>query len=263
MNKPKFALFWTLTARLMLPTRAVTVQEFASRPYVQRALKSPGQVESVLGFFFGVDYSQPTAEQELRQGTCMESMNNLWFQGGSDYDELCLPFRDTIRAAGRNEFLNQHENQQVDGLVAQMILCDQLARNVFRGTPEAFAYDDQALRASRRLTESVLQPTEMVLSGEIHPPYLSFMAVSLVHSESKKDHKQAMELLFHAKKTFGEHLQCRWDYQMQFEQEHKDVIDRFGRYPHRNKAKGRSSTIEEEAWLADTENLPAWAKSQL
>jgi uncharacterized protein (DUF924 family) len=45
-------------------------------------------------------------------------------------------------------------------------------------------------------------------------------------------------------------------------QDHKDVIDRFGRYPHRNQALGREHSAEEAAWLADYENMPAWAKSQ-
>ena len=45
--------------------------------------------------------------------------------------------------------------------------------------------------------------------------------------------------------------------------EHSEVVERFGRYPHRNAQLGRESTAEEKAWLADVDNLPSWAKSQL
>ena len=44
---------------------------------------------------------------------------------------------------------------------------------------------------------------------------------------------------------------------------HTDVVERFGRYPHRNRAMGREDTAEEAEWLADWENLPGWARSQL
>lgn len=46
-------------------------------------------------------------------------------------------------------------------------------------------------------------------------------------------------------------------------EEHAAVVERFGRYPHRNAALGRESTPEEQAWLDDVDNLPGWAKSQL
>jgi uncharacterized protein (DUF924 family) len=249
---------------------AVTVQEFAARAAVQRALKAPTTTESVLSFFFGVDYQQPAEiEVGLRQGGCLKNMSGLWYGGAPDYDALCQPFRDMVRAAGKNEFLKPSScvaggfPSEVDGLVAQMILCDQLPRNIFRGFPEAFAYEEQALEASRQIANSVLQPSSSALKGEVYPPYVSFATTALMHSECKQDHEHALELLHICKETSPEHLQGIWNFQQTFEEEHKAVIDRFGRYPYRNKSKGRESTPEEESWLADVDNLPGWAKSQM
>jgi uncharacterized protein (DUF924 family) len=53
-----------------------------------------------------------------------------------------------------------------------------------------------------------------------------------------------------------------WDIQLKALEDHTQVVDRFGRYPHRNKLHGRESTLEEIAWLEDKEHLPGWAKSQ-
>jgi uncharacterized protein (DUF924 family) len=249
---------------------AVALQEFVARAAVQRALKAPTTTESVLSFFFGVDYQQPAEiEEGLRQGGCQKSMSGLWYGGGPDYDALCHSFRDAVRAAGKNEFLKASSGvaggfpSEVDGLVAQMILCDQLPRNIFRGLPEAFAYEEQALEVARQIANSVLQPSSSVLEGEVYPPYVSFATTALTHSEYKQDHEHALELIRTCKKNSPEHLKSTWNYQQKIGEEHKAVIDRFERYPHRNKSKGRESTPEEEAWLADVDNLPSWAKSQM
>ena len=251
---------------------SVSIKKFRARPCVQRALASPHKVESVLSFFFGVDYDRPSVvESAMRRGDCFQGeddMRELWYNGGPDYDALCQPFRETVRAAGRNEFIKAEKESTlqfstVDQAAAQLILCDQLARNIFRGTPEAFAYEESALTACRDLTDSLLSPrSPRQLSGEIYPPYIGFMVTALIHSESLADHERATEILDHCYGNTPEHLASTWDDHKLFAKNHKDVIDRFGRYPHRNKAKGRTNTPEEDAWLTDIDNLPAWAKSQ-
>jgi uncharacterized protein (DUF924 family) len=186
-------------------------------------------------------------------------MNDLWFTGGEEYDRLCQPLRDTIRAAGKGLL---DWNDSVDGLMGQLVLCDQLSRNCFRGTPEAFAYDDRAVSLARQLTDRALSG-DAATQQEFYPPYLCFMVTGLMHSESVENHEKALEVLNHAEATSPEHLKDWWKNQRDFELDHKRVIDRFGRYPHRNCLKGRQSTPEESMWLSDEENLPGWAKSQL
>jgi uncharacterized protein (DUF924 family) len=251
----------------------LSVAEFAVRPAIQRALASPRTPESVLTFFFGVDYNDKKSSGiYMRQGYCFSNgMEQLWYQGGAEYDALCQHFTEAVRAAGRNEFVPTRQQQEilfVDDVMAQLVLCDQLARNIFRGMSEAFQYEEPALTACRALA-AVLLPGQMdvgtpspSVSGEIYPPYMSFMVTALMHSESREDHELAQELLAYAKNSCTAVATDIWDQQAQFAADHKSVIDRFGRYPHRNKVKGRTCTADEEAWLADTDQLPGWAKSQ-
>lgn len=270
----------------------LSVTEFASQPFVQRALQSPHHPESVLSFFYGVDCFTKNKEnddngeeknslQEKRKdliyGTCIKRMGPLWYNGGAEYDKLCQPFAEAVRQAGKRT-LPSPWNDTVDGCIAQIVLCDQLARNIFRGTPEAFAYDDTSQSIARRLTDAVLREetetkeceADSTLSGEFYPPYLSSMVLVFMHSEQRSDHELALQLIERARRKFSsfaddetiqQQLDKNWDDMRNFELQHKVVIDRFGRYPHRNKFKGRSNTPEEEAWLADRDNLPGWAKS--
>jgi len=195
-------------------------------------------------------------------------MKDFWFGGGPEYDKLCQPFADAVRAAGKKQLNDDSWCLTIDGLMAQLLLCDQLARNIFRGTQEAFLYDDVAVDIARRLTSSYLtmeesQQSAADLKGEFYPPYVYFIGVALMHSESLQDHENCMKLIHYAKKEApDDRLKQCFDDNLGYELDHKRVIERFGRYPHRNALKGRTSTPAEEEWLADTENLAAWASSQ-
>ena len=251
------------------------VADFASRPYIQRALQDPNSVESVLTFMFGVDDNDSAMVQhDLEQGHCLTSMSPLWFGGGPDYDVLCQPFADTIRAAGRR---TTDWPDTTDSLVAQLVCCDQLSRNVFRGTPEAFAYDETSLELAKELSSEFLRQqkeassiaegkvdTLQKIPGKLHPPYCAFVALALMHSESLEDHDTCCQVLDTAlvKWQSLSHVHDYFEWTKQFELDHRVVIETFGRYPHRNKHKGRETLPEELVWLEDEVNLPAWAKSQ-
>jgi uncharacterized protein (DUF924 family) len=250
---------------------AMKVVDFVRKPFIQRACAEPHTIPSVLSFFFGLDCHDPAQVQaQLRDGGALTTMKDLWFAGGSEYDQLCARhFADTIRAAGNGQLARNDPawTQQVDGVVAQLVLCDQLARNAFRGTPEAYAYDQPALRLARTLhtdyRASRVANASRTIQGEYHPPYVAFLVTAFMHSEVLTDHEAVTEILQHERETTPEHLHDWWRYQETFEQEHRDVVERFGRYPHRNALHQRQSTPVEEAWLDDTENLPCWALSQL
>jgi uncharacterized protein (DUF924 family) len=139
------------------------------------------------------------------------------------------------------------------------LLCDQLSRNAFRGTDEAFAYDERAVDVAIELKKSVMNESQCSLEGEFFPPYFIFMSTALMHSERKDLHEDCISFIHFAKKLSPQ-LNNYWDGQLRFELDHKAVIDRFGRYPHRNKYKGRASTPEEQEYLNDKDNLPGWAK---
>lgn len=262
---PLFILFSKITTAFTMASSSA-VSKFSSQPFIQRALRNPSSPESVLSFFFGVDYSDHThVESHIHQGQCFENMKGLWFGGGPDYDKLCQPFGDVVRAAGNKELPRDPWATTVDGMFSQMILCDQISRQLYRGTHDAFAFDAPALENARTLAQALLSkddcPVDLV--GEFYAPHISFMVVAFMHSETSDDHDSAVKLLEYAAANTPTELSGWWEYQTQFEIDHKNVVDRFGRYPHRNALKGRTSTPEELEWLADTENLPGWAKSQI
>lgn len=118
------------------------------------------------------------------------------------------------------------------GRLAEVIVLDQFSRNIFRGTPSAFAQDPQALVLAQ---EAIAAGAHASLSAiECNFLYMPFM-----HSESRLIHQWA-ERLFH-----DNGLEDSYD----FELKHKTIIDRFGRYPHRNAILGRASTAEEVEFL--------------
>lgn len=250
---------------------ALTVKELASNLFVQRALQSPMQPESVLSFFFGVDVATDDGKHSLQHDSArlMNEMKPLWFgAGGLEYDTLCQHFCQAARAAGTRTLVPSSSwNDSLDGLTAQIVLIDQISRNIFRGSEEAFRCEDVSLGIARQLTAKLLEKgkknnAEDGIDGEICAPYMSMMVMALMHSECLQDHVTCLELPERAKEISPSDLQGWWNEQQEFEMNHKKVIDRFGRYPHRNRVKKRESTDEERIWLADTENLPGWAKSQ-
>lgn len=248
------------------PCSAMKVAELAAKTFVRRALENPSSPSSVISFYYGVDYDSEDGRQALRRGVDIRPMEALWYGGGPEYDKLCEPFAPVVREAGHSKLEGNQWEGSVSGTVAQMLLCDQLSRNIFRGTKEAFAYDETSLVHARALVSQILDlndASSAPLIGEVYPPFMANVVTALMHSEDSNDHTNAVSLLNHAKDTTSDLLQDWWDNHMVFEMEHKRVIDRFGRYPHRNGAKGRESTDEEKAWLADTANLPLWALSQL
>jgi uncharacterized protein (DUF924 family) len=210
----------------------------------------------------GVDYANPGAS--LKEGHFIDDMQNFWFGGHEEYDKLCQLFAPVIRDCGTKLLPDEPWNTSVDGKISQIILCDQLSRNCFRGTDEAYAYDDTALDIARFLMATCILGTadENLLEGEFYPPYATFVVMAMMHSESLEDHEKSLEVLDWAASKSNSSLESWWKNQKAFELDHKKVLDQFGRYPHRNKKKGRESTKEELAWLANEQGLPGWAKSQ-
>lgn len=119
-----------------------------------------------------------------------------------------------------------------EGRLAEIIVLDQFSRNLFRGDPRAFASDTLALALAQ---EAVARGAERALPAE----WRNFVYMPYMHSESPAIHVVG-EQLFKANGLADNH---------DFELRHKAIIDRFGRYPHRNAILGRESTAEELAFL--------------
>ena len=120
------------------------------------------------------------------------------------------------------------------GALAEIIVLDQFSRNLFRDTPKAFAYDGMALALAQEAITAEFD-------RELLPIENSFLFMPFMHSESTVIHELALALY----EKNG--IQANLD----FELKHKRIIDRFGRYPHRNEVLGRASTPEEIEFLRD------------
>jgi len=207
----------------------------------------------------------------------MDTVLEFVYAGGESYDELCRNhFTDTIRSVSKGTFGDDGDKWQttVDGQMAQILLFDQFSRNAFRGQAEAFAYDEKAMSLARALTRDVFSCDEAEkaaikekglslpsLQGELYLPYMQFIMSPLLHSEQVEDHALGEKVADFQLDVSPEKLNNVFQMAKEAQAEHKEVVDKFGRYPHRNKSLGRESTPEELEWLAD-ENRPGWAKSQ-
>ncbi|KAL3915915.1 MAG: hypothetical protein SGILL_005423 [Bacillariaceae sp.] len=142
----------------------------------------------------------------------------------------------------------------------------QLSRNAFRGTDEAFQYDHVSEKIVPQLVQDFLgnDADKQSVPGEFYPPYLSFMATALMHAEDIETLNLASKLVDAGVHHYKDQPKIKQtlEFQKGFLKDHREVVERFGRYPHRNAKKGRENTPEEQAWLDDVDNLPGWAKSQ-
>lgn len=120
------------------------------------------------------------------------------------------------------------------GRLAEVIVLDQFARNIHRGTPDAFSADPLALALAQ---EAVAAGADLALP----PEQRAFFYMPYMHSESAAIHAMAEPLM---RERAPEHTHA-------FERRHKAIIDRFGRYPHRNAILGRVSSPEEAAFLTE------------
>ncbi len=211
----------------------------------------------------------------------MEEILNYWFEQASSNAMLaCQP---DITPALNRWFKGKEDNFQQSiwdsfaqqagdwpdtarGQLARVILYDQIPRGCFRGTPQAFAYDRQAsFWADRFLNASY--PSPMSENSPICLSYLFMVLVSLSHSEDLTVQQRSLDL----STQFAQNVsQLAWLSpktrkqlaQVQPEaQQHHDVVQMFGRFPHRNGVLGRESTLAEKQFLQQSQ-LPSWMQSQ-
>lgn len=154
-----------------------------------------------------------------------------WWSADAAFDrDIRTRFAALIRQAVDGELHAWRDDPT--GRLAEIIVLDQFSRNAFRNSAAAFAQDAVALVLAQ---EAVRLGVHASLSHE----EVTFLLMPFMHSESKKIHQWG-EALF---REFAP--QNNYD----FELRHKAIIDRFGRYPHRNAIRGRTSTEEELAFL--------------
>jgi len=156
---------------------------------------------------------------------------NWWTKNPAFDQELRDRFSSTHQRAVQGELAGWRATPE--GRLAEIIVLDQFSRNMFRDLAGSFAHDAQA----RELTYDAIKHMD---DRALVPEQRAFLYMPLMHSESAADHDEAVRL-YSSDPALSNNLN--------FELKHKAIIDRFGRYPHRNKILGRKSSAEELAFL--------------
>lgn len=159
----------------------------------------------------------------------------VWFRKDEAFDAGCARFVGAHDSAKRGELDRWAETP--DGALALLILLDQLSRNLHRGSPEAFAADPKARAIA---AAAIAKGFDRALT----PVQRMFVYLPFEHSEDRADQDRSVALFESIRDALGGETA---DYAVR----HRDVIQRFGRFPHRNAVLGRASTPEEEAYLAE------------
>ena len=161
----------------------------------------------------------------------IEAGPKSWFAKDDAFDaDLRTHFEAAHLAAARGAFADWEEN--AEGALALLLLTDQIPRNIYRGSAHAFATDAMARETCRRVIARGFDQA-------FEPALRCFFYLPLEHSEAMEDQDRSVEL-FEALAD-GEYLK--------YAIVHRDIIARFGRFPHRNAVLGRVTTAEEQAFL--------------
>jgi uncharacterized protein (DUF924 family) len=175
----------------------------------------------------------PAAPQAVLQFWFHDIAPAQWWQVDPAFDRLVEQrFGALHRQAVQCELFDWRADPR--GRLAEVIVLDQFSRNLFRGDRRAFEADPLALALAQ---EAVAAQADAALAAEER----AFLYMPYMHSESRRIHEVA-ETLFRLHTPKHHH---------DFELRHRAVVERFGRYPHRNAALGRESTPEELAFLTE------------
>jgi uncharacterized protein (DUF924 family) len=191
----------------------------------------PPDPESLLEFWFGDSMTSEAAARD-RVG--------VWFVANDAFDALCRRFGDLPERAASGE-LDCWLGEARPAL-ALVLAVDQLPRNLFRGTPRAFAFD---LRAQSAATDAVASGFD----ASLHPLERSFLYLPFEHAEDLALQERSVALYEALERDAPAGLADVFTSFSDYARRHRDVIARFGRFPHRNAILQRAPTAAEAAWL--------------
>ena len=170
-----------------------------------------------------------TAEQIVQ--FWREAGPQQWFNGGADFDRACaMHFEAVHLQAARRELEGWIDDDE--GGLALLLLLDQMPRNIYRGSAHAYATDPLARHYADRF---IAAGRDARIAAELR----CFIYLPYEHSETADDQARSVTLF----RELGD------PGYLSYALAHQEVIERFGRFPHRNRTLGRASTAEEQAWL--------------
>lgn len=195
------------------------------------------QAHSILDFWFG---KLPLDRDELEQRMA------VWFADSRKDRRLDHAIRDRFGDAMQRAASGELDSwaSSPRRSLALILLLDQFPRNVYRGGARAFATDARALETS-------LTGIEQGADGALDPIERFFYYMPLQHAESLEVQEQAVTLFTRLTEEAAPALRDLFASSAKYALKHRDIVQRFGRFPHRNRALGRASTPEEIRYIAD------------
>jgi len=169
--------------------------------------------------------------QEILDFWFSDEVRKLWFNSTPEFDALLHErYQDVWQQAGRGEL--DHWLQDAAGCLALVIILDQFPLNMFRGQALAYATEAQ----SRNVARTAIQRNfDRLLEVEQR----AFLYMPFMHSEEMADQRRALELF----------AEPGLEGNLRFARHHHDIVEKFGRFPHRNEALGRDSSAAEIDYL--------------
>ena len=189
--------------------------------------------EEVLDFWFADVADDPQA---------IAGRNRIWFYSDPDFDALCRErFGALHERAARGDLDAWQETPR--GALALVIVLDQFSRNIHRGSGAAFACDEHALACT-------LRARERGFDVRLRPIERTFLYMPFQHTEDRERQDESLRVWGALAASVEGALTEYFAGSLEHVREHREIVHRFGRFPHRNAALGRESTPEERAYLA-------------
>ena len=188
--------------------------------------------ESVLHFWFGDDQESPEA---------IGLLAGRWFGGGPSFDAEIRDRFEGLPPAGLRGELDDWLREP-RSLLALILVLDQFPRNLYRESAQSFAHDARALEIARGAVDRGVD-------AKLTPLEATFLYLPFEHAEDREDQRRCVALFGQLASRSAEPLRPQVESFLAYAEQHQVVIERFGRFPHRNKSLGRPSTPDEIAYL--------------
>ena len=189
-------------------------------------------IETILHFWFGTLTSDQQRPQERSE---------IWFKKSDATDQaIKAQFESELRQATQGP--TAHWEATPRGTLALVILLDQFSRNMYRDDSRSFAQDPQALTLA-------LKGIAAGFDAKLRPVERIFLYMPLMHSEQLAHQKHCIRLFEKLSAEAPQEIQPMAKSSLDFAHRHCEIIEKFGRFPHRNDVLGRESTEEEKIFL--------------
>ena len=191
------------------------------------------RIDAILTFWF---------KERALSAPQIDRRMDTWFGDDAAFDaEISANFSGDVERASNGEL--DHWADDPRGRLALILLLDQFRRNIFRNTADAFARDSAALKLC---LEGAMQQKDKGLA----PIERAFFYMPMQHAESLRIQEKSCELFAKLAEAVSPTYRETFDTIAHFAELHRDIIEQFGRFPHRNAVLGRDNTPEEDEYLA-------------